>query len=328
MLLHLFPSRLSAALSCLSGALMLSMSLSASAAGPAATALAAAKADAAALKARAVAAGALDTTAPKLTAFSLATSVDVQQANPSAIAHIVATDDFSGIARIYVSLRSPSGAQSVVREDVQNSGLKKYSADLGIGAQAFSWPGTYFHRLSEPGEWKVEILFMYDMNGNVAIFNADDLAAFGRTTISVLNSGPYDNIAPILIGGQLGAKKVSLSTPPAGTPAETAPVIAAAVRGFDPGNGMSAGFYSAGIEMCLPDPHSTCKDSFFLDGFADAPGLADTIVRVSGSPRKDQTPGKYRIYAVTFMDLAGNTAFLTGDMSTAFPKGTAIDIQP
>ncbi|HSI55920.1 MAG TPA: hypothetical protein VLA16_00090 [Ideonella sp.] len=309
-------------------AILIAVSSAAFAADTATVAFEKAKADAAARQAKARAAGALDVTPPELKAFSLGGTVDTQQYNAAAIASITATDDMSGIFSVFLSLRSPSGLQSVVRDDLQNSGVKKYSGNFSVGAQSFSYPGVYFTPYSEAGVWTVEMMFIYDMNGNGKIYTASDLAAFGPTTVTVVNDGPWDNIPPILIGGVVGTKKISLSTPPTGTSGNALPVIAAAVRGFDPGNGVSSGFYSAAIEFCLPDPHSTCKDSFQITGKADAPGLADAVVRVSGSPRKDQTPGKYGIYMVNLMDLAGNIVGITSNLPAAFPKGMVVDVQP
>ena len=57
----------------------------------------------------------------------------------------------------------------------------------------------------------------------------------------------------------------------------------------------------------LYDKSGFFVDQFVIDGRADGPGLADTTVRLAGSPRADQAPGKYVVNAVTLIDMAGNT---------------------
>jgi len=270
----------------------------------------------------------IDQTPPRVTAFALGGVVDPTAQDAAAIAHMTITDDLSGVQAVVLTLRSPSGAQAVDRWDVLNSGLRSYSGDFAVGAQSFSDRGLSFSRYSEAGTWTVDSLFITDLAGNIVTYTASQLAAFGPTTVSVVKDGPWDAIAPILIGGEVGPAKVSLSAPPKGTSAAQAlgPIVAGAVHGFDPGNGVSSGIYWAQIEMVLYDKSGHFVDQFVLDGRSDGPGLAETTVRVAGHVRPDQAPGRYVVNAVTLIDMAGNNQSISDNLPTAFPKGMTVTL--
>jgi len=270
----------------------------------------------------------IDKTPPRVTAFALGGVVDATAQDAAAIAHMTITDDLSGVESVILTLRSPSGAQAVSRWDELNTGLRTYSGDFAVGAQTFSQTGQAFSRFSEAGTWTVDSLFINDLAGNSTSYTASDLAAFGPTTVSVVKDGPWDSIAPILISGEVGPAKVSLSAPPKGTPAARAlpPVVAGAVHGFDPGNGVSSGLYWAQIEMVLFDKDGHFVDQFVLDGRSDGPGLAETTVRVAGHVRPDQAPGKYVVNAVMLTDIAGNNNAIWDNLAAAFPKGMTVTL--
>jgi hypothetical protein len=276
------------------------------------------------------ASGGIDNTPARLTAFSLTGSVDTSQPEAAAYVDLTVKDDLSGVQSVILTLRSPSGVQTVVRDDVLNSGVRTYSGHFAVGAQAFSQPGLYFSRFSEAGTWTADSLFVADVAGNVTYYTASDLAAIGPSTVTVVNNGPWDAIPPILISGEFTPKTLSLSAPARGTtPGQgIAPMIAGAVRGFDPGNGVSSGMYYVAVEFCLPDHHGGCTDGFEIQGVADGPDLADATVRVSGSPRKDMVPGKYFVDMVTLTDMAGNSQNITSGLSTYFTHGMSLTITP
>jgi len=272
----------------------------------------------------------LDTTPPRVTAFALGGVVDPTQPEAAATAHMTITDDLSGIDAVIIKLVSPSGTQYVDRWDTLGSGLRTYTGDFAVGAQTFSDRGLSFSRFSEAGTWTLDSLFITDRAGNTVSYSAADLAPLGATTVSVVKNGPWDAIAPILISGEIGPAKVSLSTPPKGTSPSLGllPAVAGGIRSFDPGNGISSGVYWAQVALVLYDKTGHFVDEFLLDGRSDGPNLADTTVRVSSHIRPDQTPGKYVVDAVTLYDMAGNGQVIRDNLPAAFAKGMTVTVAP
>jgi hypothetical protein len=287
-----------------------------------------AKARAAALKARAQAGGALDNTPPVLAKFALEGSVDAQQQGAAAIADMTLTDDLSGIQFVTLTLSSPSGAQSATLYNILSSGARKYAGRFAVGSQDLLDFGGRFTRFSEPGTWTATSMLVADVNGNIAIYGGSDLAALGNATVEVKNEGGYDVTPPAVASGQIVTRQVSLSRPPAGTAAGTAPFIDAALVVTDAGNGAVAGPLVASMSFCLPDQWGDCQDTIELDGTADATHLAKTTLRMSASPRPGQLTGKYGLYQVFVLDAAGNAVVVTSGLSELFPKGMVINVLP
>ncbi len=169
-------------------------------------------------------------------------------------------------------------------------------------------------------------MLVADVNGNIAIYGASDLAAFGKATVTVTNAGGHDIVAPTLTTGTALTRKVSLGTPPPGTGQGTVPFIDASLKAGDTGNGAVSGAYIASMSFCLPDKWGNCRDTIELDGKVDAPKLASTTIRMSGSPHAGQVPGKYGFQQVFLMDIAGNAAVIKSDLAALFPKGTIVDV--
>jgi hypothetical protein len=295
---------------------------------PAAAVMAHAKAQAAAMRARAQAGGALDNTPPVLAKFALVGSVDAQQQGAAAIADMAVTDDLSGVQFVTLTLTSPSGAQSVSLYNILSSGARKYAGSFAVGSQDLLDFGGRFTRFSEPGTWTATSMLIADVNGNIAIYGAGDLAALGNAAVEVKNDGGYDVTPPAVASGQIVTRQVSLSRPPAGTAAGTAPFIDAALIVTDAGNGAVAGPTVASMSFCLPDQWGNCQDTIELDGTADAAHLAKTTLRMSGSPHPGQLTGKYGLYQVFVQDAAGNLVVVSTGLSELFPKGMVINVLP
>ena len=272
--------------------------------------------------------GALDTTPPELRRFALGGSVDVQQQGAAAIADMSITDDLSGVQMVFLTLHSPTGAQSAIRNDLLSSGARKFAGKFAVGAQMMTQGGGYFTRFSEPGTWTADTVFVFDVNSNVKAYFAEDLTAFGPATVNVVNQGGYDVTPPTVDAARLALHKLSLSKPPPGAAPGTLPFLRGELDVSDTGNGAVAGAYKASISLCLPDDWSGCLDTMELDGTADAPDLAKAKIRMSAQPRADQTPGTYYVYQVFAMDIAGNSVVVTTGIPRLFPDGYSIEVRP
>lgn len=309
----------------------LSVSLAAQAApshDTGAAVMAYAKAQAAALKAKAVAGGAIDNTPPALTKFSLSGTVDAQQQGAYALADMTLTDDLSGINFVTLTLTSPSGAQSATLYTVLPGGEKKYAGKFAVGSTDLLDFGGRFTRFSEPGTWTATSMLVSDANGNIALYFASDLAALGNATVDVKNDGGYDTTPPAVLQGQVLTKQVSLSKPPAGTAAGTAPVISAALTVTDTGNGAVSGAKIASMSFCLPDQWGNCQDTIELDGTADLTHVGKTTIRMGANPHAGQLTGKYGLYQVFVLDTAGNAVVQSTGLDQLFPKGMVINVLP
>lgn len=269
--------------------------------------LAAMKADAAARSRAAQAAGAIDATGPLLNRFWLLGDVDAQSPLPLQNAEIGLSDDLSGVQSYALTLRGPSG-QTVQRIGILSSGQRRYDGRVAVGAVGFT-DGPAFTRFTEPGVWTADSLWVYDAAYNGTGYDAAALAAMGRSSFTVSNPRGHDITPPVLTGGSLGAAKLSLSTPPAGTWEGTLPFISATLDARDEGNGAVAGVYQAIVTLCLADKYGNCTDQIELHGTADQAGQASSRVRVWGELRRDQTPGRYQLQSVWLTDAAYNGSY-------------------
>jgi hypothetical protein len=257
--------------------------------------------------------------------------VDAQAAVPSAIANLSITDDLAGLQTWIVTLVGPSG-QMVQRVEGRSTGQRRLEGRVSLGAAPVAT--VPFSRYSEPGTWTVDSVFISDANYNARYYGRDELAAMGRTSFTVQNPAGFDKAGPRLLGGVIETRRVSLSTPPPGTWDGTPPVMAAALRTVDDGNGAIAGPAEAIAAFCLPNRYHDCVDRFELQGHANEYGRRSATLRLGGQPRADQTPGQYILQYVVLNDEARNMTVLTSqlaggetDFSQVFP-GTTITIEP
>jgi hypothetical protein len=272
-----------------------------------------------------------DSVAPQLHAFSIEGDVDAQAGMPAAVAKVSISDDLAGLQTLIFTLVGPSG-QMVQRVEGLTTGQRRLNGRLSIGAAPVA--AVPFSRFSEPGTWTVDSVFISDAAYNGLYLDRTALAAMGRTQFTVHNPAGHDKAGPNLVRGALETRRVSLSTPPAGTFPGTLPWLSAGLRMVDEGNGAVAGPTEAILAFCLLDRFNDCVDRFELQGHVNEFGRPSANFRVGGQPRADQATGRYILQYAVLMDQARNMTVLTStlvggetDFSQLFSQ-TVITIDP
>ncbi|HSI48816.1 MAG TPA: hypothetical protein VLA61_11130 [Ideonella sp.] len=280
--------------------------------------------------AAAQAAGTADNTAPVLTRFSLVGDVNAQSVNPKEDLDVTMSDEMSGLTTYIINLKGPSG-QMVQRVETMY-GQMKVDGRISIGAQLLGTPS--FSRFSEPGTWQVDSVFLSDGNFNMKMYWPEDIATLGgRTSFAVKNTKGYDITPPTLTSGSVETPKLSLSTPPAGTPVGTLPYASVKLGTADSGNGAVAGVLEAIVELCLANQFADCVDTIELHGHVGQVGQDAATFRALAQLRSDQTPGVYQILNVFVIDSAQNNVLLQSDklgggddLSKYFPGGITLKV--
>jgi hypothetical protein len=274
---------------------------------------------------------AADAMPPQLHVFSIEGDVDAQAGLPAAIAKVSVTDDLAGLQTLIFTLVGPSG-QMVQRVEGLTTGQRRLDGRLSIGAAPVA--SVPFSRFSEPGTWTVDSVFISDAAYNGLYLDRTALAAMGRTQFTVHNTAGHDKLGPRLVRGALETRRVSLSTPPAGTFPGTLPWLSAGLRVMDEGSGAVAGPTDAILAFCLLDRFNDCVDRFELQGHVNEFGRPSANFRVGGQPRADQATGRYILQYAVLMDQARNMTVLTStliggetDFTQLFPQ-TMITIDP
>lgn len=274
---------------------------------------------------------AADATPPQLHVFSIEGDVDAQAGLPAAIAKVSIRDDVAGLQTLIFTLVGPSG-QMVQRVEGLTTGQRRLDGRLSIGAAPVAT--VPFSRFSEPGTWTVDSVFISDAAYNGLYLDRAALSAMGRTEFTVHNTAGHDKLGPTLARGAVETRRVSLSTPPAGTFPGTLPWLSAGLRAVDQGNGAVAGPSEAILAFCLLDRFNDCVDRFELQGHVNEFGRAAANFRVGGQPRSDQTPGRYILQYAVLLDQARNMTVLTStlvggetDFAQLFPH-SLITIDP
>jgi hypothetical protein len=283
-------------------------------------------------RAKAAAAGSVQTAAPVLTKFGILSGVDTRAAVPAVDIALGISDAGAPLQTYIISMHSPSGL-IVQRVGSIVTGQKNFNAVVAVGA--WTEADVPFTRYSEPGTWTVDSVFIFDAAFAGAGYDQTQLAEFGPTTFSVNNGGAgYDAVAPTLTSGLLGQAQISLSTPPAGTFPGTLPYLSALLNTQDSGNGAVSGTNTAILNYCLLDAFNNCADQIYLQGQATRPGQAGSHIMVGGQPRADQTTGRYVLQSVFLSDIAGNGVLFSSpqfggstDFSKLFPF-TTLNVTP
>ncbi|HEX2166981.1 MAG TPA: hypothetical protein VHG09_07035, partial [Longimicrobiales bacterium] len=122
-----------------------------------------------------------DEVAPRLTAFSISPrSVDIRSGTATVDFNVGAEDAGVGVFDVRVRLLSPSGVQRAAVARAPDSG----TLNAGTWIVTVSIPGG-----SEPGEYRVGAVEMWDRVGNVRILSEAELTAAGfPTKVSVISS--------------------------------------------------------------------------------------------------------------------------------------------
>lgn len=267
---------------------------------------------------RAGASSALDTTAPKLTAFSVAPTANVSVAPGGLTITMTATDNDTGINYGYAILAGPSG-QTLWAPLYQGMPLRTVNAK---SLQVLS-------PFAEPGTWSVLYVGLQDYEGNFAYVSGDELDALGNSHFTVTSRGQGDKIAPTLVGGKVVNTTVSISGHQRDTNA--APWTGTILVGQDSGATIS-GIQYAYAWYCTLDRLSC----FSLSGTASTLATAQPVsVGAYSSIQSWNAPGEYHLDSVTLQDRAGNFSTFTStefggttDFSTLFTGGTTITLTP
>jgi hypothetical protein len=152
--------------------------------------------------------------------------------------------------------------------------------------------------------------------------------------------------APVLTTGVIETPTLSLSVPPAGTPAGTLPFAMMSMTMQDMGSPTASGIDTYSIYFCkLPfDPVANqCADGFGVLGITGNPIVGLTTAKANGMLERGNAPvlrtpvstGVYQICSIDVADIAGNHGVyhstLCGgaeNLSTLFPAGTTITVYP
>lgn len=266
-------------------------------------------------------AAAADITPPVLTAFNAATKLALDKADAKFKVAVKATDDMSGVMRMYFYASGPSG-QSISFEAIPGYPAKSVNVAAG--------PAWYqMNRFLEPGTWVIAYGYGYDVADNWASFDGATLAALGNTTFTVVNNGGYDRTVPVLTGGKIITSAVSLSKHQPGTTQHR--YAGASLSGTDAGNGALSGIQSGNAYFCQLADTSQC---IYLYGEVTATGQASANFTVGTQIQDGNVAGDYELRHVYLYDRAGNTTYLTSDkfggstdFSTMFPT-TVITLTP
>jgi len=128
-----------------------------------------------------------DSKAPELTNLTITPqTVDVRNNSEQFTVTVSATDDSSGLQKVWLYLESPNGTAyvgSMPPFDGSLSNTTTWSPSIGM------W--------SEPGDWYLKYFWIYDVTGNIKKYSKDDLSGLGfPNKISVTSN--TDSKAPEL----------------------------------------------------------------------------------------------------------------------------------
>lgn len=273
-------------------------------------------------------ASALDTTPPMLTALSVGTKVNVTKSKSQLLVNFTATDGLSGLDYIYIGAVGPSGQFAFVEfEDAYPS--TSLSQTLALNISPFA----------EPGRWSVDLVYGWDVAGNLFVLDANSMKAFGNTVFTVINTNPNvgDLTPPRLLRGKVLTPKVFLSTPPIGTVDGMDPYAGVNVELYDGDSTVISGVHGAEVEFCLAD-ESSCFSSYSIINTFGIKDLVFSTYNNDWTPYQATQPsfltGKYFINHVWIWDQANNEVELQSivfggdtDFSQIFPT-SVIKIKP
>jgi len=253
----------------------------------------------------------LDTTPPRLTAFSMPARIDVAAAGADARFTWSGTDDKgSGVSDSYGWVIGPSG--QIMYFWIGN-GVAANKVTSGRAAlTATPW--------SEPGTWRLGDIVLRDAAGNQAVIAAATVAAFGGSTqFTLANRKGGDALPPTLLSATVRTPVFSLAALQKGTTALPAQFVVD-LHVKDDGNQVS-GARIASVQFCTADL-ARCWSATTVENIAS--GAADLALSAWQRPAQLGVPaGTYVLREVDIEDHAGNTGRY---LSTAF--GGTTDFTP
>ena len=238
----------------------------------------------------------LDESPPSLQRF--AADGQAVAGGPLAV-RLKARDDLSGVSAVAATAVDAAGHSFA------------FQTSLAFPRTAVDTPvGLALSPYLPAGDYRFVTVHLYDHAGNVSSYDADALAALGRTTVRVSNRGQTDAQAPTLLRGRVLTPTLSLTATHPGT---HQPAFAgAAVRLADNGDQVTAGVRSVDLQFCRLDA-AVC---FWIWAGQAIPGRAQDELVAGYLPAAYTTePGVYHLAAAWLQDHAGN---LRQMRSTAF----------
>jgi uncharacterized repeat protein (TIGR01451 family) len=231
-----------------------------------------------------------DATPPALTALSSSAGLVDVSAGPALVTFTATiTDSQSGVGGGFVTLRSPSGVTTGAGASFTHLSGDEWVATLMIP------------RYAEIGTWRVDILTVIDVIGNVHSLTATELSAFPASTI-VVGAPVLDTTPPTLTALAIGAGPVDVSSGPASV------ILTATITDLESGVG---GAY--------------CDNSVWLRSPSNTQTAFGCFTHLTGNnwqaavtiPQYAE-PGVWVIRDVNATDTAGNNRLLLTSALTAF----------
>ena len=145
-----------------------------------------------------------DVTTPELVEVTLYTSeVDVSEGPKAVTVTVRATDDISGISRVELSFKSPSG-----RQEVRTFATAPITGSLKDGVYVDTMPLPQF---SEAGIWRLQNVWIHDVAWNLLEYRPDELATLGLGVSFEVVALQSDVTGPEVIGVTVSPTEVDVS---------------------------------------------------------------------------------------------------------------------
>lgn len=249
---------------------------------------------------------------PKLTVFSIGTSVDATSVDAQLRVDLVAADKISQLNYMAVTATSPDGTQQVSTGYPTGFPSSRVTAAVGL---AFN----YFH---QPGTWNVTQVTLYDVAGNSVNYDAAALSNLGPTAFTVKNdSWRRDVSPPVASAGKVLTSHVDVHAAPAN--------VGLQYTISDTGNPDASGPSTAAAQLCTLD----LANCIYLSHSQTYAGLAKAVMKPTTQLYAGYPAGTYYLYILYSTDWAGYAQYLTGadfggetDFSVLFPNGHTITV--
>ena len=243
-------------------------------------------------------------TEPSLTGGRVLTpSVDVTKAPGVPEIQLNLNTGTIGVSNVQVGLISPSGKHSLF----SNINLPIYPPPAGklvlktlVSSEA---PVSVLGLYAEPGSWTIDLVEIFSQDGQLAFYNAAQIAVLfnGPASVDVTNPGTPDTTPPVAGHGTILTPTISLSS--------TQPYAAVKLVGTDNLSGVSSG----GVTFSLAGNPAAI---FSVSGQFDAPPRKGTLTLSYLLP-PSLTTGVYNITSYDLCDYANNC------LSDSTPAGIA-----